>query len=172
LQLELLELLFLSEKREQLLLYLKDGPKNIDEIKEALQANATTILPQIKKLKEKSLIIQKDKTYTLSIVGEILVEKMQPLINVINVFEDNFGYWAEKDLHGIPPGFRKRIGELGKCKLIQPDLDRMFEIDQEIVENLFRSKFVFECVSYFHSPLISLCQELARKGVEFKILTS
>jgi predicted transcriptional regulator len=97
---------------------------------------------------------------------------MQPLVSVINVFEDNFEYWAERDLQGIPPIFRKRIGELGKCKLIRPALDRMFEVDPEIIENLFKSKFVFECVSYFHPPLISLFQELAKKGVEFTILTS
>jgi predicted transcriptional regulator len=62
LQLELLKLIFLSDKRKQLLLFLKNGLKNTDEIKEALQVTSTTILPKIKKLKEKSLVIQEDKT--------------------------------------------------------------------------------------------------------------
>ncbi|MDR7665246.1 HTH domain-containing protein [Methanosarcina sp. Z-7115] len=34
----------------------------MDEIKEALQVTSTAIRPQIKKLKEKSLVIQEDKT--------------------------------------------------------------------------------------------------------------
>lgn len=65
-QLELLELIFLSDKRKQLLLFLKDGPKNMDEIKGALEVTSTAILPQIKKLKEKSLVVQEDKKPTIS----------------------------------------------------------------------------------------------------------
>jgi len=172
LQLELLELIFLSDKRKQLLLFLKEGPKNMDEIKEALDVTSTAILPQIKKLKEKSLIVQEDKNYKLSLIGKVLVEKMQPLVSIIDVFEDNFDYWAERDLQGIPPAFRKRLGELRKCKLIQPDLDRMFELDPEIVENLSKSSRILECIAYFDPSLISMCQELAKGGVEFSFLMS
>lgn len=171
-QLELLELIFLSDKRKQLLLFLKNGPKNMDEIKEALQVTSTAILPQIKKLKEKSLVIQEDKNYTLSLIGKVLVDKMQPLVTIIDVFEDNFGYWTERDLHGIPASFRKRIGELGNCKLIQPDLDRMFELDPEIVENLFESKYILECIAYFDPSLISICQRLAKNRADFSFLIS
>ncbi len=45
----LLELIFLSEKRKNLLLFLKEGgPKNIEEIKTNLDTSAVAILPQIK----------------------------------------------------------------------------------------------------------------------------
>jgi predicted transcriptional regulator len=172
LQLELLELIFLSDKRKQLLLFLKDGPKNIDEIKKALEVTSTAILPQIKKLKEKSLVVQEDKNYTLSLIGKVLVEKMQPLVSVIDVFEDNFDYWAERDLQGIPPFFRRRLGELKKCKLIQPDLDRMFELDPEIVENLSKSNYILECIAYFDPLLISIYQELTRNGIKLSFLMS
>lgn len=171
-KLELIELIFLSNKRKQLLLFLKSGPKNMDEITEALQATSTSILPQIKKLKDMSLVVQEDKTYILSLIGKVLVEKMQPLVSTIELFEDNFEYWSEKDLQGTPPSFRNRLGELGKCKLIQPDLDRMFELDPEFVKNLSKSSHVLEAIAYFHQPLISLCQELAKKGVEFSFLMS
>lgn len=171
-QLELLELIFLSNRRKQLLLFLKDGPKNMDEIKGALDVTSTAILPQIKKLKEKSLVVQEEKSYRLSLIGKVLVEKMQPLVNIVDVFEDNFDYWAERDLQGIPPAFRKRLGELKKSKLIQPDLDRMFELDPEIVENISKSTRILECIAYFDPSLISICQELAKDGVEFSFLMS
>lgn len=169
-QLELIEMIFLSEKRKQLLLFLREGPKNMDEITKTLQVTPTAILPQIKKLKEKFLVVQEDKNYALSPIGKVLVEKMEPLVDVIDVFEKNFEYWSERDLQGIPSEFRKRIGELGKCKLIQPDLDRMFEIDPEIVENLFKSEEVYEFIAYFHPSLIRLCQELAKEKVEVSFL--
>ncbi|KKG09920.1 hypothetical protein EO98_17785 [Methanosarcina sp. 2.H.T.1A.6] len=169
-KLELIELIFLSDKRKQLLLFLKSGPKNMDEITEAFQATSTSILPQIKKLKDMSLVVQEDKTYILSLIGKVLVEKMQPLVSTIELFEGNFEYWSEKDLQGTPSSFRKRLGELGKCKLIQPDLDRMFELDPEVVKNLSKSSHVLEAIAYFHQPMIYLCQELAKKGVEFSFL--
>ncbi|WP_292388264.1 helix-turn-helix transcriptional regulator [Methanosarcina sp. UBA5] len=171
-QLELLELIFLSDKRKQLLLFLKDGPKTIDEIKEALEVTSTAILPQIKKLKEKSLVVQEDKNYNLSLIGKVLAEKMQPLVSVIDVFEDNFDYWAERDFQGIPPSFRSRLGELRKCKLIQPNLDRMFELDPEIVEDLSKSSSILECIAYFDPSLISICQELVRGEVKLSFLMS
>lgn len=171
-KLELIELIFLSDKRKQLLLFLRSGPKNMDEITETLQVTSTSILPQIKKLKDISLVIQEDKSYKLSLIGKVLVEKMQPLVSTIELFEDNFEYWSEKDLQGVPLSFKKKLGELGKCKLIQPDLDRMFELDPEVVENLSSSSYIFEAIAYFHPPMISLCQDLAKKGVEFSLLMS
>ncbi|WP_410509249.1 winged helix-turn-helix domain-containing protein [Methanosarcina hadiensis] len=171
-KLELIELIFLSDKRKQLLLFLRSGPKNMDEITEALQVTSTSILPQIKKLKDMSLVVQEDRSYTLSLIGKVLAEKMQPLVSTIELFEDNFDYWSERDLQGLPLSFKKRLGELGKCKLIQPDLDRMFELDPEVVENLSSSGHILEAIAYFHPPMISLCQELAKKGVEFSLLMS
>jgi predicted transcriptional regulator len=111
-----------------------------------------------------SLVVQEDRSYTLSLIGKVLVEKMQPLVSTIELFEDNFDYWSEKDLQGIPLSFKKRLGELGKCKLIQPDLDRMFELDQEVVENLSGSSYIFEAIAYFHPPMISLARILQKRS--------
>lgn len=70
------------------------------------------------------------------------------------------------------PFFRKRTGELGNCKLIQPDLDRMFELDPEIVWNFFESKYILKCIAYFDPSLISIYQKLAKNGAEFFFLMS
>ena len=44
----LLDVLFLSEKRKNLLLLLLDGPKNIEEIKSTLDVRSSPIMTQIK----------------------------------------------------------------------------------------------------------------------------
>ncbi|MDY0245375.1 MAG: ArsR family transcriptional regulator, partial [Methanosarcina mazei] len=62
----LLELIFLSEKRKNLLLFLKEGPKNIEEIKTNLDTSAVAILPQIKKLRDDSLVFRTEDSYFLS----------------------------------------------------------------------------------------------------------
>lgn len=71
----LIDLLFMSQKRKDLLILLRDGGKTIEEIVDTLNVTPTGMLPQIKKLKEEFLIIQDDKEYRLTHLAEILVEK-------------------------------------------------------------------------------------------------
>ena len=54
----LIDLLFMSQKRKDLLLLLKNGGKTIEEIIGTLNVNPTGMLPQIKKLKDEHLVLQ------------------------------------------------------------------------------------------------------------------
>ena len=65
----LLDLILFSEKRKDFLLFLKEGPKNIEEALDKLQVPRTALLPQIKKLKEENLVIQEEGVYRLSIIA-------------------------------------------------------------------------------------------------------
>lgn len=166
----LLNLIFLSKKRKDLLLFLKNGPNGMEEIKEALSVTPTSILPQLKKLKEKQLVLQKDKNYELSIIGKAIVEKTEPLLNTFELFEGNFDYWSERVLEGIPLTLRKRVGELGKCTLIKPDLNYMFELNREFVDELLKSNYVYGFAAYFHPAFASIYEEFAEKGPEISFL--
>jgi predicted transcriptional regulator len=98
----LLDLILFSEKRKDFLLLLKEGQKSIEEILEKLQVSRTALLPQIKKLKEENLVIHENEMYRLSLIGEIIVEKMQPLLYTLAIFEKNEDFWAERKLTPIP----------------------------------------------------------------------
>jgi predicted transcriptional regulator len=166
----LMELIFRSERRRNLLIFLKDRPRSIDEIQEHLCADSISILPQLKKLKDRKLVIQKDHTYELSIMGKVIVEKMPPLLDTLEVLEDNFDYWSRRNFEGIPHTLRNRILELKNCKLIRPDLSHMFELDREFVENLLLSRQVLGFSSYFHPSFISLYLEIAKKEAEISLM--
>ncbi|WP_243684741.1 helix-turn-helix transcriptional regulator [Methanosarcina barkeri] len=98
----LLELIFLSEKRKDLLLFLKDGPKTISEIKENLNVGLVAILPQLKKLRENSLISKTGDIYSLAPLGIAIVGRMKPMIDVLNVFGSKYEYWANHAVESIP----------------------------------------------------------------------
>ncbi len=166
----LTELVFRSEKRRNLLLFLKDRPRSMDEIQEHLCVDSVSILPQLKKLKDRKLVIQKEHTYELSIMGKAIVDRMPPLLDTLEVLEDNFDYWSRRNLDGIPHVLRRRIGELKNCKLIRPDLSHMFELNPEYVENLLLSRQVLGFSSYFHPSSISLYLELAKKEAEISLM--
>ncbi len=166
----LIDLAFLSEKRTNVLLLLEEGPKTSDEIKTALNVSSTSIMPQIKKLKEGHMITQESDRYQLSEMGEIVVEKMEPLLNTVRVFEENYDYWVNHDLSAIPENLLNRIEELGNYFLLEPDLNRLFEVPEDFKINLLESRRVMTFLSYFHPLYLNLYSELARKGAEMCLI--
>lgn len=86
----LITILLSSEKRTELLLLLKEKPRTIDEINNELDTNSVAILPQLKKLKENGLVIQQDKIYDLSLLGKIIVRKMESLVKAFRQLEEDY----------------------------------------------------------------------------------
>lgn len=169
----LIETLWLSEKRKKLLLLLIEGPRDIEQIKKALNVTSRAMMPQIKILKDKNLVIEESATYRLSNIGEIIVKNMNPLMDTLMVIEENKEYWKNRDLDSIPSELFKRLGELGHYFLVEPDLNHMFELPIEFTANIKNSKHVMTCASYFHPAYPKLYSELAEKGIEMSlVLTS
>jgi Predicted transcriptional regulator len=86
----LITILLSSEKRTDLLLLLKEKPRTIEEINNELDTNSVSILPQLKKLKENGLVIQQDKIYELSLLGKIIVRKMESLVKAFRKLENDY----------------------------------------------------------------------------------
>lgn len=146
----LIDLLFMSQKRKDLLLLLKDGGKTIEEIVITLNVTPTGMLPQIKKLKEEFLVFQDDREYRLTPMAEILVEKMQPLLEVLDVIEAHKEFWQERDLSDLSPEFLERLNELRPYSIIKPDPDKIFEIPAVFLKNSEKSKNILSISSIFH----------------------
>ncbi|WP_240664484.1 winged helix-turn-helix domain-containing protein [Methanosarcina sp. MSH10X1] len=150
----LIDLLFMSQKRKDLLLLLKSGGETIEEIVDTLNVNPTGMLPQIKKLKDEHLVLQEDREYRLTPLAEILVEKMEPLLDTLQVIEENKSYWQERDLTALPRAFLERLNELKFCFLVRPDPDNIFEPPAVFLENIGKSRKIFSLSSIFH-PVLS-----------------
>lgn len=166
----LIDLILFSEKRKAFLLFLKDGPRSSKEILDQLQVPRTSLLPQIKKLKEQNLVVHEDGMYRLTQIGEIIVEKMQPLLGTLEVFEKEEEFWIDRKLSPVPPHLRKRINELGDYHLIEPDLSHAFDLNPEFVKYVSDSSRIHMFLSYFHPQLPIFFLELARKGIEISII--
>ncbi|WP_243685349.1 helix-turn-helix transcriptional regulator [Methanosarcina barkeri] len=166
----LLNLIFLSEKRKNVLLLLLEGPKDIETIKKTLNASATAVQPQVKKLKEQHLVVQEKNFYKLSEIGRVVVEKMKPLVDTITVLEENANYWAEREVNEVPPFLLRRISELGHCAIIEPQIDYMFELIPEYVKNARMAKELKATISYFHPLFPSFFLEIAEKGIMISLV--
>ncbi len=169
-KLALLGTLFLSDKRKDLLLLLIERPMNIDEIKNTLNVTSSAMMTQIKILIDQGIILYEDDYYRLSSFGEVIVKKMIPLLNTLMVFEDNKQYWENHRVKGIPAHLLARIEELGSCELVEPELNRMYELPKKFTDNLVQSKYIMEISSSFSPSYPYKYIELARKGVRISLI--
>ena len=162
----LITLILLSNRRKELLFLLKKEPRDIDTIKELLNVDSGSIQPHIKKMKDAGLITEKNKTYNLSDIGEMLAENLQPLLNTAEVFEENTEYWKSHDLSSIPYFLLERIDEIGHFELLEPDAEHLAETPKILLENMLNSKEIMTFVSYSHPEAPFIYSELAERGTE------
>ena len=169
----LLELIFLSEKRKDLILFLNTGPKTIEQIKKYMNASAVAVLPQLKKLRDDSLVFKTEYFYILSPLGIAVAGRMQAVVNLLTVFGNCYEYWANHAIDCIPTSLRSRIGELCNCTFSEPpDRTRLFEPHREFVENLAISRRINGTASIFHPLYPSLFLNFAKKGMSISIIVT
>jgi len=149
---------------------LMEGPRNIEQIKTSLNVTAKAMMPQIKILKKQELILQKGDVYELSEIGKLVVGNMLPLLNTLEVIEENKEYWASRDTSVIPMDMFMRLGELGECMVIEPDLNHLFDLPREFTENLARSRCILSSLSYYHPLYPSLYSKLAKSEAEVELV--
>ncbi|WMW23031.1 winged helix-turn-helix domain-containing protein [Methanolobus mangrovi] len=167
---ELISTVFLSEKRKNTLIMLMDGPATIDDIKKSINGTTSAIMAQVKILIEQGLIEQKDDEYRLTHIGRIILKKIKPLIEALNVVEDNKDFWESRDLGAVPDPLLDRIGDLGEIMIHEPDLNHLFEPPKELLTSLKQTKNVCTFYSYFCPTCPYNYAELAKKEVNYNLI--
>lgn len=158
---ELIDVVFRSQKRRDLLLLLGEEPRTMEEIKNLLDVSPTAILPQIKRLTDSDLVIQKNGSYELTDMGDQVFKRVKSLVNVLILLErDN--YWIEHDLSGIPPYLLNKIGDLKDCKLVEPDPSQIFEPSTELLQFFSSSRYLMVFSSFYRPEFLPLYTRLAR----------
>lgn len=169
----LIKTIFLSEKRKNVLvLLLNEGPKNIDEIKEALDFSSSALMPQIKKLLKWDLVTYDpvEDVYKLSDMGVLIVEKIEEFLNIIDIYVENHEYWETRDLSEIPYHMRKRIGNLKHCELLEAGRDCLFEFHPTFVEKVLASKYVMMANSAFQPQTVSIFSKLLQNNTKISFV--
>ncbi|AKB13892.1 hypothetical protein MTHERMMSTA1_17300 [Methanosarcina thermophila MST-A1] len=141
----------------------------MEEIKTLLDVSPTAILPQIKRLTDSDLVIQKNGSYELTDMGKIVFKKVQSLVNVLILLErDN--YLIEHDLSGIPQYLLDRIGDLKGCKLIEADPSQIFEPRTELLNFFSSSRFLMVFSSFYRPEFLPLYTKLGRLESEVTLI--
>jgi predicted transcriptional regulator len=168
----LLDVIFASEKRMNTLLLLHDGPKEMEYILRSLKATRQALLPQVRILEDHRLVTGSNDVYGLTHIGKLLVDKMNPLMVTLEVFNDDIDYWGTHNLDFIPPHLFERLRELGKCKEVNLTLTESYQLNQEIVRTTFMSEAFYVITSFFHPDYPAVFTDMVQKDVKLYIITT
>ncbi|WP_455634787.1 helix-turn-helix transcriptional regulator [Methanosarcina mazei] len=156
-----MDVVFRSQKRRDLLLLLGEEPRTMEEIKVILDVSPTAILPQIKRLTDSDLVIQKNGSYELTDMGEQVFKKVRSLVDVLCLVEKD-NYWMEHDLDGIPQYLLDRIGDIKDCNPIKADPSQIFEPNTELLDFFSSSRYLMVFSSFYRPEFLPLFLKLAR----------
>jgi predicted transcriptional regulator len=168
----LLDVLFMSEKRKNTLLLLKDEPHEMEYLLKSLDTNRQALLPQIRVLEEHYLVTHDKDTYELTTLGKLITAEMIPLIDITDVLDIDISYWGTHKLDFIPSHLFNRISELGPCNLIKIGLHEVFVEDKQFTEEAERSESVFTMSSFVFPNFEKTLSELIANKVNISIIIS
>lgn len=169
---QLLDVIFASDKRKNVLLLLKDGSKEMKFLLNTLETTRQALLPQIKILEDHYLVSHHADTYELTSIGKLIVDKMFSLSGPVEIFDRDIDYWGTHKLDFIPTDLLKRISELGDCKVVVPHVTEMYEIDRKFSEATKWSKSYFVITTFIHPSILMMIPELLNNKVNLNVIVS
>lgn len=158
-----------SDKRRNLLIFLRTGPKDWGAIKEQLDVTSAGMIPQIKILEDARLITRTGSVYSLTTMGYSLAIHLEKLTKTAQLFDKDPVFWDEHNLDVIPDDLIRDIADLGEYQLLTvPDAD-LFDINP-FLDNLKSSKTVTGISHHCHPSFPRFFTALAEHGVKSSLV--
>jgi predicted transcriptional regulator len=166
---DLLATLVSSDKRRNLLLLLRSGPRTWDEIKTLLNVTATGMLPQIKILEDENLLKREDKIFSLTPMGNVLANHMEPFIGTVNVFDKNKKFWQEHAIGELTREILFDIRDLGNYRILENSDEEIFDINS-FLNNIAGAKSVKGISHTIHPKYPHFFLSMAEKGTDASLI--
>ncbi len=167
---DLLSLLASSKLRQDILLYLGDGPKTLSDIRDHLGVSSSQLSTKIKELHKYNLILSEKKTYALSPQGNIVLKNYLPFANTVDLFERQEYYWKTHDLTCIPEALRYRIGELHGSEYIEDDTDDLNRLLTTVLKIMGEAKELYVVSPIFDEAIVKKLLQVAMSGVPIEVI--
>ncbi|WP_292461778.1 winged helix-turn-helix domain-containing protein [Methanolobus sp.] len=167
----LLDVMFASEKRKNMLLLLQDGKKEMGTLLKALETNRQALLPQVKILQEHYLVTHSDDSYDLTTIGKLLVDEMSPLVDTLEVLDVDTEYWGTHNFDFIPPDLLKRINELRSHEIINPRLTDLYSMHKRYHEHKI-TESVYSVGNTFYPDYQTRFTEMIENGITINYIVS
>jgi len=168
----LLDIIFASDKRKNVLLLLQDGAKEMDDILISLKTNRQSLLPQVRILEDSYLVSHNRDVYELTNIGKLVVDEMAHLLDMIKPFENDIDYWGSRNLDFIPSHLFEKIYKLQNCEIINPDLTELFSIHKSLNPGYSLSRSAYIVTTILYPNFESIIKELLESGLTLHYIFS
>lgn len=166
----LLDVIFASEKRKNVLLLLGSGPKKMETILDHLKTTRPALLPQTRILEDHHLISQFDDIYQLTTIGKLLIRQVEPLLLTVDVLDEDIDYWGSRKLDFLPEHLLERIGELSDSMITEPESMDIHDINHEFYERSLGSKNVHFICRFVYPNFGQLGKEWIKNKTNVSII--
>jgi predicted transcriptional regulator len=116
-----------------LMLKLSVEQMDLGELKKYFGVTSSGIIPRIKELEDRGLIIKNNGEYCLTPIGTVMAKNLKTMSELSFLIEKNGQFFNNHDLSPIPEHLLYRIGELGKCKLVENDAENVNASFREVL---------------------------------------
>nr|WP_321496963.1 winged helix-turn-helix domain-containing protein [uncultured Methanolobus sp.] len=166
----LLDILFASDKRKNVLLLLKDGPQEMEFLLNNVNTLRQALLPQMKILKKYNLIYQINDTYGLTRIGKLIADEMYPFLNTIEMLDENSHYFVQHQVDIIPAPFLKRIHEIKGFTLVEPSHVNSHDLNMDHYVKALESKNVYFVFTFMHPTSPSILKHLVDNDIHVSLI--
>ncbi|WP_321431219.1 winged helix-turn-helix domain-containing protein [uncultured Methanolobus sp.] len=166
----LVDVIFASDKRKRVLLMLKDEPQEMKNLLKELDTNRPALLPQMRILKDHSLIYHSGDVYGLTTIGKIVVDEMKPFLDTIETLCKHNHYLSTHNTDSIPKEFLKRISSIKGSHIIEPNIVNTHEMNSDYLKVALASKAVYFVFTFMHPACPSILKQLADKNINVEII--
>lgn len=165
-----LKFLTTSSVRNKILMSLREGVKDLRDLKDEMKLDASTIIHSVRAMEAEDLLVEQEEGYHLTQIGKILSHKLFDMVKTLNALNKNREFWLSHQIDGIPQQFLERIGELGDSEIVKftpTDLLKAFSTYFELVRKAKELKGVSPI---FHPRFTTITERLAGKGVDVRLV--
>ncbi|MDY0388179.1 MAG: winged helix-turn-helix domain-containing protein [Methanolobus sp.] len=168
----LLDIIFRSDRRKNVLLLLQNGPQEMETFLKSLKTSRQALLPQMRILENHHLIFHYEDTYELTIIGKLLVDEMVPLLETIEVFDKDIDYWGNHNFDFIPPHLLKKISQIRNYEIINPSLTDMYTFHEKFNDNSIPKKSIYVVSAFLYPNHCQIISKIIEKKIDFFFIVS
>jgi len=162
--------LIASEQIRHALLILNDGPKDFGGLASSLEVSINELSSITGPLEERYLITGRNGIYSLTRIGELVVEKLKPLLCIEATMNAAEGFWRSRNLDFIPSPLLKKLHKLNSCTIIKPNFPDIYDYNREVHEMSMASGSVSVAAACLHPAFPELFSEILERRINLSLI--
>ncbi len=162
--------IYRSRLQIQVLLSLQNGKESLAELRDVTGSSSQALIPKIRILETKLLVIPADHGYYLTPMGKVVANKISDSVVTMGVLEKFKSFWKEHYLEGIPPSLRNEIGCLYNSEIISDTSVEIFNVYNNYLKILNEADQIHGVTSIMGEGHAKMLAQRVSKGVPVELI--